>query len=259
MLLTTSKLAALDARLRELSAEEIVRAVTASVGPAAAVLSSMQRAGLVLCHLAARVASSPVDVAFVDTGLLHPETLLTRDRLAARPNLNVRSLAPSRSFAEQTREEGLLYVSKEGQERCCDLRKSEPLRRERGRYAVLLSALRREEGGRRGKVPFATFDEELGALRIHPLATWTSADLDGYEAAHPDVVTNPLHAMGFPSIGCYTCTTPVRPDEDARAGRWRHLADVAYCGINPTDRGPAETPEIVVGDQVGELLQAVGV
>jgi phosphoadenosine phosphosulfate reductase len=45
--------------------------------------------------------------------------------------------------------------------------------------------------------------------------------------------------MGFSTIGCFPCTTPVRPDEPERAGRWRHLADVAYCGINPIDRGVA--------------------
>jgi phosphoadenosine phosphosulfate reductase len=261
MLLSTSRLAALEARLAELSAEEIVRAVTGALGGRVAVLSSMQRAGLALSHLTAQVAAAPVDVVFVDTGLLHPETLATRDRLAARPNLNVRTLAPARTFAEQTREEGLLYVSKEGQERCCDLRKSAPLHAERGRYVAWLSALRREEGGKRGKVPLVSFDAELGALRIHPLAPWTEADLHRYEQANPDVVSNPLHAMGFPTIGCYTCTTPVRPDEDARAGRWRHLADVAYCGINPTDRSaPNGTPlGVEVGDEVGELLQRLDV
>jgi phosphoadenosine phosphosulfate reductase len=259
MLLPASRLAALETRLAELSAEEIVRASTDSLGRGVAVLSSMQRAGLALCHLAARVASAPVDVVFVDTGLLHPETLATRDHLASRPNLNVRTLGPTRTFEEQTRAEGLLYVSKEGQERCCDLRKSAPLRADRGRYVALLSALRREEGGRRGQVPLVSFDGDLGVLRIHPLAAWSSGDLDRYEGAHPDVLSNPLHAMGFPTIGCYTCTTPVRPDEDARAGRWRHLADVAYCGINPTDRRQDAPEAVEVGDQVGELLQRLGV
>jgi phosphoadenosine phosphosulfate reductase len=28
----------------------------------------------------------------------------------------------------------------------------------------------------------------------------------------------------------------VRDDEPERAGRWRHLAGVDYCGINPTDK-----------------------
>jgi phosphoadenosine phosphosulfate reductase len=49
------------------------------------------------------------------------------------------------------------------------------------------------------------------------------------------VVVNPLHALGFPTIGCFPCTTPVLPDEPERAGRWRHLAGVQYCGINPGD------------------------
>jgi phosphoadenosine phosphosulfate reductase len=54
--------------------------------------------------------------------------------------------------------------------------------------------------------------------------------------------------MGFPTIGCYTCTTPVRPDEPERAGRWRHLAGVEYCGINPTDRG-AGAATVELSDQ----------
>jgi phosphoadenosine phosphosulfate reductase len=80
-------------------------------------------------------------------------------------------------------------------------------------------------------------DAEMNALRVHPFIHLSGEDLDAYLRAHSDVAMNPLHAMGFPTIGCYTCTTPVRPDEPERAGRWRHLAGVEYCGINPTDRG----------------------
>jgi phosphoadenosine phosphosulfate reductase len=55
------------------------------------------------------------------------------------------------------------------------------------------------------------------------------------------LLVHPLHAEGYPSIGCYPCTTPVEPGEDERAGRWRHLRVLkddegpAYCGINFTD------------------------
>jgi phosphoadenosine phosphosulfate reductase len=150
------------------------------------------------------------------------------------------TLAPEETFQAQTKRLGVLYLSKEGQEQCCDLRKSAPLRAVRGRWHALVGALSREEGGRRASVPFVAIDEELGAIRVHPLAATSREALDAYAASHEGVVHNPLHAMGFPSIGCYTCTTPVRPDEPERAGRWRHLADVTYCGINPTDRGAAE-------------------
>jgi phosphoadenosine phosphosulfate reductase len=214
----------------------------ATFGSRAALLSSMQRAGTVLCHLADR-AGLGFDVLFVDTGVLHAETLATRDELArTHPRLRVVTLAPERSFAAQTAAEGLLYLSREGQERCCDLRKSDPLLARRGQYDALISALRRDEGGARSKLRPFGLDPAMNALRVHPFASLSRQELDAYLADHPDVLINPLHAMGFPTIGCFPCTTPVRPDESDRAGRWRHLAGVEYCGINPIDRtsaGPA--------------------
>jgi len=199
----------------------------------------MQRAGTVLCHIADR-AGIAVDVLFVDTGVLHAETLATRDRLAAsHPRLRVMTLHPDRPFGDQTRDEGVLYLTREGQERCCELRKTEPLRGVRDRYDALIGALRRDEGGARTRVRVFDIDPEMNALRIHPFAHTTREQLDAYVAEHADVVLNPLHAMGFPTIGCFPCTTPVRADEPERAGRWRHLAGVEYCGINPTDRAAA--------------------
>jgi phosphoadenosine phosphosulfate reductase len=203
-------------------------------------------------------AGLELEVVFVDTGVLHPETIATRDRLAAtHPHLRVRTLAPERAFADQTRDEGVLYLTREGQERCCDLRKSAPLRAIRGEYDAFLAPLRRDEGGRRANLKVVELDPELGLLRIHPFARLTRAELLGYLAAHPDATVNPLHAMGFPTIGCFPCTTPVREDEDERAGRWRHLAGVEYCGINPTDR-LAAADGVDVGDGVKRLFEAAG-
>ena len=44
----------------------------------------------------------------------------------------------------------------------------------------------------------------------------------------------PRHEMikhNYLSIGCIPCTSPVRPGEDPRAGRWRGKAKVE-CGIH---------------------------
>ncbi len=236
MRLTVDELRALNARFETQTPEQILRFVKSTFGPRAALLSSMQRAGSVLAHMADAMDYA-LDVLFVDTGVLHDETLRTRDRLVASTrNLRVITLAPAHSFAEQTRADGVLYLTREGQERCCDLRKSAPLHTVRGRYDALISGLRRDEGGARAKVAIFALDAEMNALRVHPLANFTSAAIDRYVAKHDGVVLNPLHAMGFPTIGCHPCTTPVRADEPERAGRWRHLAGVEYCGINPTDR-----------------------
>lgn len=236
MRLTEHDLSPLNARFEGAPAIDILRFVNDTFGHRAAILSSMQKAGTALCFLTDRAALS-FDVLFVDTGVLHVETIHTRDELArTHPNLRVITLHPEHPFAEQTRREGLLYLSKEGQEQCCDLRKSLPLRRVKGRYDALVSALRRGEGGARAKVQPFSVDREMGALRVHPFHALSHAELDAL-ASQPGVVVNPLHAMGFPTIGCFPCTTPVLPDESERAGRWRHLASVTYCGINPVDRG----------------------
>ena len=253
MRVTDRDLATLNDRFRDAVPLEILRFVGETFGDRAALLCSMQRGDTALCHLAAR-AGCLADVLFVDTGVLHAETLATRDAVAAaHPGLRVVTLRPAHTFAEQTAELGVLYLSKEGQERCCDLRKSAPLLALRGRYDALLTPLRRSEGGARaGVLPFG-LDPAMNALRVNPLAWLPAGGLEDYLAAHPEVVTHPLHAMGFPTIGCFPCTTPVLPDEPERAGRWRHLAAVAYCGINPIDRG-GEPESVELSDRYAPLL-----
>jgi phosphoadenosine phosphosulfate reductase len=251
---TRAQLDHLNARFRDAGPLETLRFAHATFGRRAAILSSMQRAGTALCHLADR-AGLDFDVLFVDTGVLHQETLATRDELArTHPHLRVRTLSPDRTFLRQTADEGLLYLSREGQERCCDLRKSAPLAKVRGEYDALIGALRRGEGGARSAVEPFGIDPEMNALRIHPFASLGEGELDGLIAGAPDIVLNPLHAMGFPTIGCFPCTTPVVPGEPERAGRWRHLASVEYCGINPIDR--ARSGEIELDDRYAEALRA---
>lgn len=223
---------------------EILRFAREAFGERAAILCSMQRACTALCHMADE-GGLDFDVIFVDTGVLHPETLATRDALAAaHPRLRVITLHPERSMAEQTAAEGVLYLSREGQELCCELRKTSPLLTLRGRYHALIGTLRRHEGGARTRVEPFGLDAAMGGLRIDPFADLDPGALDAYLAGHRGVVVNPLHAMGFPSIGCFPCTTPVLPDEPERAGRWRHLASVSYCGINPVDRGDEGAVEL---------------
>lgn len=67
-------------------------------------------------------------------------------------------------------------------------------------------------------------------IRINPLARWTTSDLADYMRAH-QLRENPLVAYGYLSIGCFPCTQPVKPGEDARSGRWAGQAKTE-CGIH---------------------------
>jgi phosphoadenosine phosphosulfate reductase len=50
-----------------------------------------------------------------------------------------------------------------------------------------------------------------------------------------DIPYNPLHDLGYVSIGCQPCTRPVTSGEDERAGRWSGTAKTE-CGLHSRDR-----------------------
>ena len=81
------------------------------------------------------------------------------------------------------------------------------------------------------------FEAEGERIKINPLVGWSSSDVLKY-IADAGLPRHPLVAKGFPSIGCLPCTSPVRPGEDERAGRWRGRGKVE-CGIHvaPLDAG----------------------
>lgn len=232
--LSQSELADLNASMESRTPAELLAWAATTFGKRVAILSALQRAGCVVCHMAS-VADVRLDVLFVDTGVLFEETLTTRDRLAKEYALNIVTLSPDLSMEEQTERFGVLYLTPDGQTKCCEMRKHAPLHRMKGQYDALVASLRRGDGERRAKVPILAVDPQMNCLRVNILANFTDTQLADYIREHK-VITNPLHKQGYATISCNRCTTPVLPDEPKRAGRWRHLGPWAmYCGINPTD------------------------
>lgn len=234
--------------------DELLRWASQTFGDRLAAISAMQQSGSVVAHMISRLKLD-IPVLFVDTGVMFQETLETRDRISAEYGLSVRTLTPALTMMEQTEKHGVLYLSAEGQQECCHMRKVEPLLRVKGQYDALIGSLRRADGGRRGGCPILAIDLEMNAVRINPLANFTDEEMDAYIADHP-VIVNPLHHQGFSTIGCNRCTTPVLPGEPKRAGRWRHLGPWSqYCGINPTDVDDGSSTSIELSqDLVDRIL-----
>ncbi|MCC6546582.1 phosphoadenylyl-sulfate reductase [Candidatus Sumerlaeota bacterium] len=236
--ITSGQLEEVNSKLEKLTPHQIIRWAHESFGEGRiAVLSAMQEAGCILCHMVQESGlSGRMDVIFVDTGVNFLETIETAERVSSTYGLKLVTLKPERTMEQQIAEEGVLYLSKEGQKRCCHLRKKVPLQQIIGKYDALLVSLRRGSGGKRSDVPVLAIDGELNLLRIHPIALMSDEEMDQYLVQHK-VIVNPLHAQGYPTVSCNRCTTPVLPGEDDRAGRWRHLENAdKYCNINPTDR-----------------------
>ncbi|WP_037908285.1 phosphoadenylyl-sulfate reductase [Actinacidiphila yeochonensis] len=212
--------------LEEAPAQEILRWAADTFGERFCVTSSMEDA--VVAHLASR-ARPGVDVVFLDTGYHFPETIGTRDAVAAVMDVNVITLTPRQSVAEQDAEYGPELYARDP-DRCCALRKVAPLEEGLRGYDAWATGLRRDESPTRADTPVVGWDERRRKVKVAPIARWTQEDVEGYVAEH-GVLTNPLLTDGYASVGCAPCTRRVLAGEDARAGRWAGLGKTE-CGIH---------------------------
>lgn len=214
------------AELEEASAADVVRWAADTFGDRVCVTASM--ADAVLVHLASQ-ARPGVDVVFLDTGYHFPETLGTRDAVAAAYPVHVVNVTPEQTVAEQDAQHGPRLYERDP-DQCCHLRKVLPLQRALTGYDAWMTGLRRDESPTRADTPVVAWDERRQKVKIAPLARWTEADVEAYVAEH-GILVNPLLAEGYPSIGCAPCTRRPAPGEDPRAGRWAGFLKTE-CGIH---------------------------
>ncbi|BBB00838.1 putative phosphoadenosine phosphosulfate reductase [Actinacidiphila reveromycinica] len=212
--------------LEEASALDVLRWAADTFGRRFCVTSSMEDA--VVAHLASR-AMPGVDVVFLDTGYHFPETIGTRDAVEVVMDVNVITLTPEQTVAEQDAQYGPKLHDRDP-DLCCALRKVAPLEAGLRGYDAWATGLRRDESPTRADTPVVGWDARRQKVKIAPIARWTQEDVETYVAQH-GVLTNPLLMDGYASVGCAPCTRRVLEGEDARSGRWAGLGKTE-CGIH---------------------------
>ncbi len=214
------------AELELAPAEHIIEWAAATFGERFCITSSMGDA--VLAHLASKVVPG-IDVVFLDTGYHFAETLGTADAVKHTMPVNLITITPRQSVAEQDAEYGPdLY--KRDPDLCCKLRKVEPLATSLDGYDAWATGLRRAETHNRVTAPVVGWDAKKKKVKVSPIARWTDEQVETYIAEN-GVLVNPLVYDGYPSIGCWPCTSRVAPGEDPRSGRWAGQ-NKTECGIH---------------------------
>jgi len=166
-------------------------------------------------------AKPDVEILFLDTQYHFAETLWYVEELRRRYDLNLKVMEP---LVEPDNRWQRDVAS------CCGVRKVEPLNRGLAGKAAWVTGLKRVDAPTRADAPIVSWDVARNMVKVNPLATWTALDLAVYAREH-DLPPNPLAERGYSSIGCWPCTKPVAPGEDARAGRWSGL-DKTECGLH---------------------------
>lgn len=180
----------------------------------------------------------PIEVATLDTGRLFQETSDLIGETEDRFGIEIVRFHPAKdevdAYATTYGVNGF-YDSIEARHACCGVRKLRPLARALEGASFWITGLRRGQSGNRAETPFAEYDAERNLIKINPLADWDIGTLQAYVADN-SVPVNPLHARGYPSIGCEPCTRAIKPGEPERAGRWWWENDEKReCGLHVPD------------------------
>lgn len=216
-----------DAELEGLVAEDVMRWAQAEFGDRVCLSCSWQKQSSVLVHMLAELGLG-IDVVELDTHLFFRETYETRERLVERYGLTL--IRPDvLTVAEQHKREGPNLWERDP-DRCCHIRKVEPLIEALAPYDAWISGIRRDQSPSRANARKVERSERYGVWKVQPLADWSEDDVWRYIVAN-DIPYNPLHDVGYRSIGCMPCTRPTRPDEEERAGRWAG-SDKLECGLH---------------------------
>lgn len=225
--LDTDNAARLAAKFAGMDTHELIRIVIEDVFPGrVALVSSFGADSAVLLHMVAQIDKS-TPVLFIDTRVLFAETLAYRDELVTRLGLsNVTTIGPKPALLAAEDPENFLWASNPG--RCCEIRKVLPLAEALEGYDAWISGRKRFQAHTRNGL--AVFESEGGRIKINPLAPWPADKIRDYLDTF-DLPRHPLVAKNYFSIGCIPCTSPVRPGEDPRAGRWRGSSKVE-CGLH---------------------------
>jgi len=226
--LTTEDVSQLARHFEPLRAEELVAFAAEQFGGSMVLTCSWQLGTSILVHMTREVAPQ-TRLVEIDTGLLFAETHETRQRLVDHYGLEVETLRPGQSVEQQADAHGARLWEREP-DRCCGMRKVEPLERAIRDADGWLTGIRRDQTEQRARAPKLVLDARRGVVKVQPLVDWSERDCWRY--IHKNGIPyNELHDRGFPSIGCTPCTRAAGSGEDARAGRWAGSGKTE-CGLH---------------------------
>jgi phosphoadenosine phosphosulfate reductase len=201
---------------------------------AVSLASSLSAEDMVITHLIA-TNHLYIGIFAIDTGMLPPSTLDLIETVKSRYGLYIQIFQPNaRAVQNYVSANGkhAFYESLDLRHTCCGIRKVEPLERALSSLSGWITGQRREQGTTRANLEHVETDVAREIAKFNPLADWTWDEVLAFAAAN-DVPINPLHARGYPSIGCEPCTRAIRPGEDPRAGRWWwEQSDTKECGLH---------------------------
>ncbi|MFM5899084.1 MAG: phosphoadenosine phosphosulfate reductase [Dolichospermum sp.] len=229
---TTFDLVALNQQLETATPKEILAWSIKNIPTGLVQTSAFNVDDIILTHILYTELEHPVPVIFLDTLYHFPQTLELVAKVKEIYNLDLKTYkTPDVDSREAFAAKFGAALWDTNIAKFHDITKIEPLQRglDELNTVAWITGRRRDQAVTRATMPVLELDGK-GRLKINPLATWPRPQSWEYVAQH-QVLYNPLHDQGYPSIGDEPITTKVGAGEDERAGRWRGTGKTE-CGIH---------------------------
>src|ERR1051326_1289664 len=197
-------------------AEDVLRWAYGEFGDRLCLTCSWQKQSSVLVHMVSELGLG-IPVVELDTQLFFRETYETRDALVERYGLEL--ITPQViTVAEQHRREGPNLWERDP-DRCCHIRKVEPLFSVLEPYEGWISGIRRDQSPSRATTPKVQWSERYEVWKLHPLADWDEKRVWAYITIN-EIPSPPPHDVASRWRGSTPCPRPTAPDGEGRPGRW---------------------------------------
>jgi phosphoadenosine phosphosulfate reductase len=208
--------------------QEVLRWALAEFHPDLALACSFGAEDVALIDMIVKIEPD-TRIFYLDTEVLFAETYTVRDQLIARYGIQPIAYKAALAMDEQSTQYGKELYWREP-DRCCFIRKVEPLQRALKDLQAWITGIRREQSPTRANAGLVEWDTKFNLVKLNPLARWTTQQVWDYIKAN-NVPYNVLHDHNYPSIGCVPCTKPVNPGDDPRSGRWAGFVKTE-CGLH---------------------------
>ena len=212
-----------DADPEDLDAAALVTALVERFGTGLVLACSFQKEEAVLLDML-YAADASARVFALDTHVLFPETYAYWRSVEERYDTRI-EVFEGPSLGRQAAEHGA-DLWEHAPDRCCAIRKVEPLGRALDGRDCWITGVRRDQSPTRATAPKLGWDAAHGLWKASPLADWDDARTWAY-IRDRQLPYNALHDTGYASIGCTYCTMP----GDGREGRWSGTGKVE-CGLH---------------------------
>ncbi len=208
------------------SPEDIIKESLNEFGKKIVYVCSFGTESAVILNMIASI-DKDFPIFLLNTKFLFPETLIYKDQLLKKLDLrNCTDIFPDSLTLRENDPYDDLW--KRDVDKCCNLRKVEPLEKKLNDFTAWISGRKSYHKGEREKLD--AFEVLNDKVVVNPLINIQRKDIDDYFRKN-NLPDHPLLSKGYLSIGCVHCTSRVRDPNDIRSGRWKDFTKTE-CGIH---------------------------